>query len=41
MITYDYTEFEFGVWSGWRELNSHSVSNSQIEKMFCKINSLN
>ena len=28
-------------WSGWRDLNSYSTSNSQIVYLFCKFNELN
>ena len=41
MITEDYTEFEFGVWSGWRDLTSHVLLTSQIGKMLCNINYFN
>ena len=41
MIKLDYTEFEFGVWSGWRDLTSHVLLTSQIDKMLCNINYFN
>jgi len=41
IITEDYTDSEVGVWSGWRDSNSHLTSNSQIEILFCNFNGFN
>ena len=41
MILMTYPSWWFNKWSGWRDLNSDSTSNSQIINLFCKFNELN
>ena len=41
MITGLYRTSEFDEWSGWRDLTSHLLLTSQIDKMLCNINYFN